>query len=173
MDLHDPWNKIVAADVMPWSMGDQIFASVQAILDAQQARLVPPGGLTQQKAAKSNELRAAATKVVNGGFMSTALGSPHVYPSMPAARADMTASVTASLLPDLPQDWTTPFWCADANGDEALRDHTVDQIRKAGSDGKAMMDTAEQNLAGLLAQVDAAQDVDALGSIIWRGDASK
>jgi hypothetical protein len=169
MSVDDPGGTVVATEPMPWPLGDEIFDNLQTIIANQMARQTPPGGLLQTKASKANELRNAANNVINNGFVSWALGSPHLYPSIPPARADMTASVTASLLPDLPEDWTTPFWCQDGStGKAALVDHTAEQIRQAGSDGKAFADAAEQKLAGLLAQVDAAETTDAVNKIIWR-----
>lgn len=168
MDRNDP-NKVVKNEPMPWDIGDQAIANIVAILNAQHIRRVPPGGLMQVKAARSNEIHAESIKVINGEFTSSALGSPHLYSGAPAARADLTASVTVSLLPDTPSDWTTPFWCADADGKEALRDHTASQIQQVSKDCQVMTDAAKEKLAKYLTQIDQAQDDNAVGAVAWSG----
>lgn len=96
-------------------------------------------------------LRASCAETITGGYIS----SGRAYPSRPTDQANMIASITASLFPDLPTDWTTPFWCADG-GVWGFRSHTAAQIQQAGTDGKAMIIAAQARLAGLLDLVAAA-----------------
>lgn len=119
------------------------------------------------KARQAASLRAACAAAITGGYTSVALGVTHTYPSQPTDQANMIASVTASLLPGLAADWSTPFWCADPEGDWGFRPHTAAQIQQAGTDGKAVIVTAQARLSGLLAQVTAAATEDQVIAVTW------
>lgn len=109
---------------------------------------VPPPPLATVQAAKIAELTNACGAEILGGFTSSALGAPHTYPSTLVDQTNLMASVTASLYPNLPADWTTPFWCADAGGVWAKRPHTAAQIQQVGRDGKAAVIAAQTKLSG-------------------------
>ena len=119
------------------------------------------------KARLASSLRAACAAAITGGYASAALGSPHTYPSQSTDQANMIASVCASLLPGLPGDWSTPFWCADPEGVWAFHPHTAAQIQQVGSDGKAAVVAAQTKLTGLLAQVTAATTEDQVIAVTW------
>ena len=119
------------------------------------------------KARQAASLRAACAVAITGGYASAALGTAHTYPSTPTDQANMISSVTASLLPGLAADWSTPFWCADPEGVWAFRPHTATQIQQAGTDGKAAIVAAQTRLAGLLAQVTAATTEDQVLAVTW------
>lgn len=123
--------------------------------------------LAQVQAAQIATLAAQAQAAIVGGYSSAALGSAYTYPSTPTDQANMQASVVASLLPNLASGWTTPFWCADGTGAWAMRNHTAAQIQQAGSDGKAMIQAAQVQLATLTAQVQAATTNAAVQAITW------
>jgi hypothetical protein len=129
----------------------------------------PPGApsLADVQAAQIATLRAACEAEIVGGYLSSALGDPHSYPSMVLDQQNMIASVTASLLPGLAADWFTPFWCKNAAGDWAFARHTAAQIQQAGKDGKAAVVAAQARLAVLSAQVAAAETAEAVRAITW------
>lgn len=101
-----------------------------------------------------------------GGYVSDALGAPHTYPSKQTDQLNMMGSVTAALCPTSPADWSTP-WCADAGGVRAYRPHSAEQIRQAGSDGKAHVVVCQATLANLTAEIEAAETAEAVAAIVW------
>ena len=122
--------------------------------------------LAQCRNRKAALLRAACQQEIRSGYGSAALGAPFTYPADEIDQRNMIAAVVASLLPGLPAEWTTPFWCADEGGAWAMRDHTAAQIRRAGADGKSVVVAAQQKLARLLEHVAAANtraDLDGIG----------
>lgn len=88
---------------------------------------------------KLAELRQACNAQIIAGFQCDALGSVHLYPAKQTDQTNLAGSIIDSLIPDLPADWTTPFWCADAGGVWDFRPHTAAQIQKAGRDGKSAL----------------------------------
>jgi hypothetical protein len=75
--------------------------------------------------------------------------------------------VTASLIPGLAPDWTTPFWAMDSAGTWAYREHTAAQIQQVGQDGKAQIAAALLLNSELEAQVNAAMDAATVNAIHW------
>jgi len=139
-----------------------------AITDAEAQTIQNPAPtLDQVKAAKIAELSSDCQAQIYAGFDSSALGSVHHYPAKDKDQANMSGSVVASLLPNLPAGWTTPFWCADSAGNWAFVDHTAAQIQQAGSDAKAAILTALNKNANLAAQVNAATTETAVAAIAW------
>ena len=118
---------------------------------------------TQQRAL----VTSSAVTAMTGGFLSSALGSAHTYPSTLTDQHNLSGSVIASLLPNLPSGWTTSFWCMDSTGAWAFTPHTAPQIQQAGLDGKAWVTAQQEKLASLNAQIDAAQTVAAVQSVLW------
>lgn len=128
---------------------------------------LPSDALDKVKAAKKETLREAARSAIVGGFVSSALGSPHLYPSNETDQGNLIASVTASLYPNLPANWTTPFLCADAAGHWTYRNHTAAQIQQVGTDGKAaildkLVAKAQKHVAA-----DAAASIEAVEAVSW------
>jgi len=119
--------------------------------------------LDEVKRRRVASLRATCAATITGGFAS----SGRTYPSRPADQANMTASISASLFPNLPADWTTPFWCADGAGVWEFRSHTAARIQQVGTDGKAMIVGAQTKLAELLDVVAGATTEDQVLSAIW------
>lgn len=87
------------------------------------------------RAKKSVSLDADCKQSIVSGFYSSALGIEHFYPSKVTDQANLNASVTSSFYPNLPEDWSTPFWCS-VNGDWKYVNHTAEQIQQVGLDGK-------------------------------------
>lgn len=140
-------------------------------LDYKDGKLIivpaPPPSLEEIKSDKISELKAACNQSIQSGYTSDALGATHTYPFKDKDQSNMVASVTDSLLPNLPAGWVTPFWCADANGDWAMRDHDQAQIQKAGSDGKAWIIAHQQKVDSLISQVNNATADTAVNAIDW------
>ncbi len=143
------------------------------------AKLGPQPTMTQLEAAwPAAQLQAVQTiqkaivtkscvSAMTGGFLSSALGAPYTYPSTLTDQHNLSGSVVASLLPNLPSGWTTSFWCMDSTGAWAFTPHTAAQIQQVGLEGKAWIVTCQQQKASLDAQINAAQTVSAVQSVIW------
>lgn len=123
--------------------------------------------LDEQKKLKVVELTNNCKDAITGGYTSAALGSVHTYPSQPNDQANMVASVTDSLLPNLSSSWTTKFWCADEAGTWAFRAHTAAEIQQAGQAGKAFIQSQQEKLETLTQQVNAATTKKAVAAITW------
>lgn len=133
--------------------------------------LHPEPTLAQAHATQIAELAAACQTAIYKGFVSSALGATYTYPTDDKSQLNLAASVTDSLLPNLPANWTTPFMCADSSGVWAMRAHTAAQIQQVGSDGKAFVLKNLQQNAALTAEVSAATTVSAVQAIVWTNPA--
>jgi hypothetical protein len=147
----------IAREALPAAAGNLVFTT--------EADLPTLGQCRNRRAAA---LRAACQQEIRNGYTSTALGAPFTYPANEIDQRNMIAAVMASLLPGLPADWTTPFWCADAAGLWAMREHTAAQIQRAGADGKRVVIAAQQKLARLLGQMSAATARADVEAIAWQ-----
>ncbi|MPW17867.1 hypothetical protein GCT13_13205 [Paraburkholderia sp. CNPSo 3157] len=138
-----------------WSGGALVVAppSARELADAR----------TSQKAIVSQ----ACQDEILAGFESSALGAPHSYPAKFTDQQNLNASVVASLLPGLAADWTTPFWCADADGVWAYVPHTAAQIQQAGRDGKAAILACLTKNQQLAEQIDGATTIEAVQAVQW------
>lgn len=137
-----------------------------------------PPTFDELKAAKSKEITDTCDAACVMGFISSALGTPHLYPSKVLDQQNLNASVVDSLLAH-PADWTTPHMCQDVStGAWGYRPHTVAQIQQAGSDVKAGILTHLVKNATLQAQIAAITpasnsqaDIDAattaLNAVVW------
>ena len=137
---------------------------------ATKAWRLPDDALDKVREGKKAALREAARSAIVGGFTSSALGTPHTYPSNETDQANLIASVTASLYPALPADWTTPFLCANAAGVWDYRSHTAAQIQQVGSDGKAAILTkliAKAELFKTAMQAQSIEAVEAVEAVSW------
>jgi hypothetical protein len=146
----------IAREALPPQAGNLVFVT--------EADLPTLGQCRNRKAAS---LRAACQQQIRDGYISAALGAPHTYPANDVDQRNMIAAVTESLLPTLPADWSTPFWCADAAGAWGMRDHTRVQIQCAAADSRSAVVAAQRKLAALLAQVSAAGSRGDLEAIAW------
>jgi len=139
--------------------------------EAELASVLAAHGLTLRapdpKALAIERLTASCAAAIVGGYLSSALGEPHTYPSGITDQINMMGSVTASLLPGVSAEWQTPFWCADAAGLWEFRGHTAAQIQSAGSDGKAHVVTCQGTLEALVAQAIATETAEDLDAIVW------
>lgn len=123
--------------------------------------------LAQAQAQQTSALSSACQSAIYAGFSSSALGASHTYPAKDTDQQNLTASVLASLLPALPSNWTTPFWCEDANGSWAYVNHTASQIQQVGQDGKTAILAALSKNQTLAGQVMAATTIAQVQAITW------
>lgn len=126
-----------------------------------------PLPLPARRERRCADLRAACAAAITGGFASSALGTPHIYPSGRNDQANLVAAVTASLPPGLAEEWSTPFWCADAAGAWAFRPHTAPQIQQAGADARGIIVAAQARLGALIAAVQAASTHNQVAAVAW------
>ena len=129
--------------------------------------LVAAERIAALKVAKFAEIDAACVAAILAGFQCDALGSVHTYPAKQQDQANLTASVTASLIPSLPDDWTTPFWAMDQFGNWAYHMHTAAQIQAVGVAGKSAIAAALVKNAALESLIKAATDAATLNAIHW------
>ncbi len=101
------------------------------------------------------------------GFKSSALGAEHLYPTKLTDQQNLASSVLSSLMPGLPEGWTTPFWCMDENGVWEFRPHSSAQIQQAGLEVKAAILACQAKNEQLQAQIAAATSIDQLEEITW------
>ena len=126
----------------------------------------------RENLAAAKEIKAAVISMackahILAGFASTALGAEHHYPAKTTDQQNLASSVLASLLPGLPADWTTPFWCADSAGEWAFRPHTAGEIHQVGQDAKTAILWAMAKNELLQAAIAAATTLDELEAITW------
>ncbi len=126
--------------------------------------------LDAAKARKLVALEYICRQMIYKGFVSSATGEPLRYPAKQQDQANLAASVLRSIVPGLPADWTTPFWCADGD-DWAWRLHTAAQIQQVGSDGMDAVLAAQATNESLARQVAEVSEGDgavaAVNAIAW------
>lgn len=128
----------------------------------------PAPTLAELKSIKITQLSADAQAAIYAGFESSALGSAHTYPAQNLDQQNLSASVLASLMPGLPAEWVTPFWCQDiATGVWDFRLHTAPQIQQAGQDGKSAILAALVKNKTLADQVVAAATAEQVEAVAW------
>ena len=141
-----------------------IAEPMQGQLRYENGRIVREQTLEELKQAKLQELDAAAQAVITGGFVSEALGSPHLYSSQLEDQINLLGAVLAGVDLD--------YVCTDAAGVKAARRHTAAQIRKVYEDGLAHKATHIYRYHQLAAQVQQADSPEALQSISWLSEES-
>lgn len=124
--------------------------------------------LSAAQAAQIASLSASCSTAITSGYTSSALGSSYLYPSDANSQMNMAASVIDSLYPGLASTWTTPFLVQNTStGAWSWENHTASQIQAAGAAGKAAVLALRQQLASLIAQVNAATTVSAVQAVVW------
>lgn len=121
----------------------------------------------QARAAQLAIIAQSSASAQASGFSSSALGSEYSYPSSLADQANLTAVITASMIPGQPAGTTYLFWCKDSTGKEAFVPHTPAQIQKVGLDGMASIMAAKQKQEQLAQQIAAANTIEAVQAIVW------
>lgn len=123
--------------------------------------------LESAKKAKLDELYSTCGEVIVSGFMSSALGEPHLYPTKQTDQLNLTALVTLSMYPETPSEWQELFWCKDTNGVWDMRYHNGEQIRQVGADVSIGIKMSIKYKADLEAVVHAATTVEEVNAVIW------
>jgi hypothetical protein len=163
-DIGDAFHEDIAA--MFQACGDEVKAG-WVFSDGKFSEPVPlVAALEDLKADKILVLTHACAAAITGGYRSSALGAEHTYPSGITDQINMMGSVTASLLPEVAEGWSTPFWCAEED-QWAFRMHSAEQIQQAGSDGKGHVVTCQGTLEQLTSAVISATTADAVEAITW------
>jgi len=114
-------------------------------------------------------LQSCAAAAITSGFTSSALGSPHTYPSQTTDQLNLTASIVASMIPAVETGYTTLFYCAIGSPLVwSFTSHTAAQIQQVGIDAKAWIQSQQAIHATLAAQVAAATTVATVQAIVWQ-----
>ncbi|MCZ7893308.1 hypothetical protein O9X99_16680 [Agrobacterium salinitolerans] len=164
---------VFSAQLQPTACGDEVEIGWLVKGKKFEAPAVVAPSLEVIKAARIAVLRAACEATITGGFKSSALGSAHTYPSDMRAQINLMGSVTDSIMPDLPANWTTPFWVCDEAGSWAWKMHGAAQIQQAGRDGKAHIVECQTTLETLTATVMKAETQEIVDAIVWPGGAEE
>ena len=126
--------------------------------------------LSVAKEAQLSAVYASCGRAIVAGFISDALGSPHLYPSKAEDQTNLIGAAIASSQTDLPVDWVVPFSCADESGTWDKRLHSPSQIQKVLSDGVTKRVAYSAKLASLCAQINAIENpskISDIREIIW------
>lgn len=155
------WNE---SDITVVEIPSNVAVAIGDAWDGEQ--FAPFDPLPGAKAARAAAIRGACQAAIYAGFESSALGSPHLYPSLDKDQANLSASVLASLLPGLSPGWTTPFWCA-IDDVWSFWPHTAAQIQQVGMDAKAAILAHMAKNAQLAALVEAATTIAQVNEVQW------
>ena len=117
--------------------------------------------------AKATSIDTACRNAILSGFKSSALGIEYHYPAKLTDQSNLSGSIMASMLPDTPADWVTPFWCADGSGVWEFRLHTAAQIQQVGRDGKQAILLAMGKNDQLQTAISLATTLEEINQIIW------
>ncbi len=105
---------------------------------------------------------------IESSFPSSALASPHTYPSRITDQRNLSDAMSASLNPGLPSGWTTLLWCEDLSaGSWAIVAHSAAQVQQVHADWLAFRQAAQQKLVSLTGQVQGATSVSAVEAVVW------
>lgn len=131
-----------------------------SVEDTFPGELPEPAELVERaRETKRAQLDAAYAVTTQAGFLSSALGSPHGYPSTIEAQLDLIGTVVRGK--------PSPFACVDGNGVRAARNHTYPQIQQVLEDGAAHKLALYTNLQTKLAAVGAATTVADVLAVNW------
>jgi hypothetical protein len=79
-------------------------------------------------------LRGQTSNTMCGGFSSSALGSPHTYPSNETDQRNLALAGVAAVFNSSTVGWATNLWCQDSLGAWSLVTHTASQVLQVTSD---------------------------------------
>lgn len=128
--------------------------------------------VAQARAAQLTVIAAASTAAQTSGFTSSALGFEYSYPSGLSDQANLTAVITASLIPGQPSGTTYLFWCTDPTGKAGFVAHTAAQIQQVGLDAMSAIIAAKQKQQTLAQQISTATAIDDVQTITWASEGS-
>jgi hypothetical protein len=116
--------------------------------------------LAAAQAAQIQQLSDACAAQIISGFVSSALGITHTYPSSPTDQSNLIGVVASGVA-------TAPFWCADPNGNWALVSHTAAQLKQVLIDGATDRVAYSVKLDGLVKQIMACTTPAAVQAVTW------
>jgi hypothetical protein len=128
--------------------------------------LFPEPSLDELKRLKLQELSSACQAHILSGFESSALGDPHRYSSEIEDQANLTQANVLAQITQQPIDYV----CTDGDGIQKARTHTADQLAQVLIDGGKIKQTLIYRFHELRAEVEAAQDPEAVRDITWSLD---
>ena len=119
--------------------------------------------LASMRDVKKAELKAAATRTLNAGFTSNALGASYTYTGRAIDQLNIEQAAALSTLKKL----TSQLTCTNASGVKALRVHTQDQAQTVLKDLQIARETIMTKYRNLAAQVDSATTPAQINAIVW------
>lgn len=162
-----------AWEVIPNWVGHVYWLADRSRHEITEAGLVPPDGwlaedpgpsLGDVKAAQITKITRECEAAIVGGFESSALGQPHVYPCKATDQSNLQASVSAARQrPNQP----FPFWCQTPSGEWTYAAHTADQITQVGMDAYDATLAKLQRKGELEARINAALSIDEVKAVTW------
>ncbi|MCO5413700.1 hypothetical protein [Ralstonia mojiangensis] len=120
--------------------------------------------LDQVRTAQAIKASTVCASALTTGFTSSALGTPHTYPSQDDDQRNLQSAVSASAV--APSNWTTRIWCAN-NDAWSFTAHTAAQIQQVNADWLAHRVAAQQKYADLIARINAANSIEEVQAIDW------
>jgi hypothetical protein len=131
------------------------------------------GDLLFAKTQKRLELSASCAAVITAGFTSSALGSPHNYPSKENPsngefdQTNLGNAATVANMSGLSLDWTSPLWAEDGDNVWAFVAHTASQVKQVMSDFLTASNESRSTLSELMELVADADTVEEVAAIEW------
>ncbi len=134
----------------------------QDFLDLQNQEL-----FEKAKQEKISEINKIAQEKIVSGFISSALGSKHLYQSEPTDQINLLGVVQTAQLTNENQ----LFKCSHDNGQTwEYKEHTPEQITQVLKDGKDIKIAILEKANQLKQQVKQATTIDEVNSISWKGE---
>ena len=134
-------------DDRPWAAPDRDLALLQR----------------DQTAALSDACRATLL----GGFVSSALGAPHTYPSDEIDQRNVVIRAGAAILGQTTPGWVATLKCKDASGIKSRPAHTPAQLHQVLGDMQSFHDATMAKLDVLIAKVAAAATPADVSAVVW------
>jgi len=120
--------------------------------------------LSRERSLSVSKVSSACRLAIVGGFHSSALGAPHLYPSALTDQANLNASAFAATLKP---DRVAACWYADAQGTWAPRSHTAEQVKQLYLDWIAVREKHQARSQQLQERIAKAKTAKAIQEIAW------
>lgn len=165
-----------AWEVIPYWVGHVYWLADRSRHEITEAGVVPPDGwlaadpgpsLSDVKTSRIAQITRECEAAIVGGFESSALGQPHMYPCKATDQSNLQASVSvAAQRPNQP----FPFWCQAASGEWTYVAHTAAQITQVGMDAYDATLSKLQRKGQLEARINAALSIAEVEAVKWAAD---
>ena len=123
--------------------------------------------LAEAQSQQIKGLNAACAAAITAGQASSALGSPHTYPTNLTDQANLQMAVTVSLLNASNPAWSFGLTCQDATGEWANNPHTAAQVQLVANDVANAIASFRMKNSGFKAQVEAAGTMEDVQKVVW------